>query len=1834
MSDEQRRKENALNALDGMSQYLNLMLFDQESFIHNREIDFTVEEIRVRNEALREYRIEFSAATLEAMKEGVSLETINEYQKNFDTKFFSTEALFYMKSDELQQEKKPALHESVMVLNLQSCEEMLKQENAITRGICTTVITELTNIQREFNKIASDAISAARNDKTRKQVTGEQQKIIKRITAAMMTAHRLKDKLDDARPSVRTNTKFKPLEIQNFDGNRGEWENFKGLFEVFVHNSEMKDVEKLGYLKMFITDDFCPIKSWDLNSADYQQAWKAVCEFYGDQRLTVAHHFDGIFKLKSAADGSYEKLQSIVNEARHHFVPLKRMCDENEADFGDAMIAHVVLHRLDSNTKDRFSQENKNQIPLWSKLCPFLEQRAKDILTNLPSNPMKTSASSSSNFRTSQSKPFVKSSTSTSSNSSAKCFTATANVAGAQNSKKHSKCIMNCSNRQHHPLFNCEKFRALTADKRREEIEKLSMCVRCLRSHESGQCKSSHVCRECGQQHSTLLHNSGVNSESANTASLTHKSSSGILSTAIVRTRARGNEWQKARAMIDTGATACFMRQSYADALGIKFIPCHVKVTGFTDNGEPMIVRRRIETFLSNENGSPKHLLNFFIVPKISKQTPESEFPAEEFGIPENFNLADPAFNIPAPIDILIGNNIARKLETGHIHDLNNGVQLVSTIFGYTLAGDVSSGVAVANRITVTECNLGILKELNANIEKFYRLEDYANEKRAYTSEEIFCEEHFQKTHKRLPNGKFQVKIPFKPSLSQLGDNSKSAFSQFMSTEKKLQREQNQKVRKDYVDFMDEYEETGHMSKVKVPQGDVGYYLPHHPVFNPDSTTTKTRIVFNGSSASSSGMSLNDVQCTGPVIQPDAVQLLLRFRQHKTVVKGDISKFYRTIEVDPEQRKYQRIYWRKSLDDPLDTYELNTVTYGLSSSSFLSARCLKQLAIENKDKYPEASKSLEEDFFVDDLLTGAPTTEAAIKLKNEITEILDEAHMKLRKFISNSPEFIDSLSDEDREKCTNTDENFKALGIVWNVKDDIITFNIDYQPLEKFTKRNILSSIAKPMALDPTGLLAPVVLKFKIFMKKIHQLKTTWDAALPTTLTDEWNLLTETLPDVNKIKIPRRVVLDDFVKIQLICCCDASKDAYGASVYVRSINKKGEINCQLLDAKSHVAQDGVDMPKLELSSLVVAATLLQTVAKNFIFAIDEIIIFSDSTIALSWIKNGAKGQSTFVFNRVQKIRNIAQDVKFMHIRTELNPADWVSRGLLAAEILQDHQSDQFWWRGPLFFSQPEEEWPDAIISFNMREAEIDDYFCENDTIRCCHATTTTNEEQNIIFNIVENSKSFFEAKRKIASLLQLVSLCKAKVNKRPQLISPIGLKQFQQAELTIAREYQRVFMPCEYKLLSTGKNIAPTSKYLSLAPFWNAEQEIIRVGGRTQHADIPYNHKHQILLPKCPLNKILALETHHQLLHAGKKSIVATLKQRYWPIAIAVTARQVVRKCNDCFRVNPKMAEQLMAPLPSDRLNPVHPFYITGVDFAGPFTYKTSKLRNAKVDKAYIALFVCFHTKAVHIEVLSSLTTEDFLMCLDRFISHCGKPRKIWSDNGGSFQGANNELKRIHDFLTKNRKEFKNYFEKQEIQWKFIPPRSPNFGGLWEANVKIAKRHFYTYLQDAHLTFEEMATVCCRITAIMNSRPLFVDCEDPNDYHVITPSHLTHGRALTTMPEPDLSDPRFKYKTLQRYDRVLQIQQQMWKLLKKEHLAEQQKRSKNLKRNFNIQLGMKAMIHVENTPSLYWPVGKIVKLYPGEDNLIRVVDVETPDGVYKRAISKIAILPTEINDEE
>ncbi|XP_018368501.1 PREDICTED: uncharacterized protein LOC108764660 [Trachymyrmex cornetzi] len=316
-----------------------------------------------------------------------------------------------------------------------------------------------------------------------------------------------------------------------------------------------------------------------------------------------------------------------------------------------------------------------------------------------------------------------------------------------------------------------------------------------------------------------------------------------------------------------------------------------------------------------------------------------------------------------------------------------------------------------------------------------------------------------------------------------------------------------------------------------------------------------------------------------------------------------------------------------------------------------------------------------------------------------------------------------------------------------------------------------------------------------------------------------------------------------------------------------------------------------------------------------------------------------------------------------------------------------------------------------------------------------------------------------------------------------------------------------------------------------------------------------------------------------------------------------------------------------MADLPRDRLQgTVRPFTISGVDYAGPVQIREGRRRGRiPLSKGYIALFVCFHTKAVHLEAVTDLTTEAFLAALRRFTARRGLCTTLYSDNATNFVGALRELKELYQFIEDQTEEIKTRLASKNIDWKFIPPRSSNFGGLWEAAVKATKRHLYTVTRELILTYEEFSTLLTEIEAVLNSRPLVPLSSHPNDLTALTPAHFLFGESQAEPVQRNLLN--LLVNTLSRWQHQQRVRQHFWSRWQREYLHQLQMRTKWYHNSTALTVGTMVLLMDESNPPSKWSLGRVIELHPGSDRVARVATVKTAHGLYKRPIRKLCALP-------
>ena len=318
-----------------------------------------------------------------------------------------------------------------------------------------------------------------------------------------------------------------------------------------------------------------------------------------------------------------------------------------------------------------------------------------------------------------------------------------------------------------------------------------------------------------------------------------------------------------------------------------------------------------------------------------------------------------------------------------------------------------------------------------------------------------------------------------------------------------------------------------------------------------------------------------------------------------------------------------------------------------------------------------------------------------------------------------------------------------------------------------------------------------------------------------------------------------------------------------------------------------------------------------------------------------------------------------------------------------------------------------------------------------------------------------------------------------------------------------------------------------------------------------------------------------------------------------------------------------------MGQLPIERLTPGPIFDKTGLDYAGPILIKYDHVRKPVIVKAYVCVFVALTVKAVHLEVVSDLTSDAFIACLRRFIARRGYPSLLWSDHGTNFVGAQREIKELFTFLEKQSTQstVHEFCLAQQIEWRFIPQRSPHFGGIWEAAVKSFKGHLRHIVGDVKLTYEEATTVLAQIECCLNSRPL-IPIGNTDELDVLTPGHFLIGQPLTALPDRAVTYPS-RLSLLKRWHLCQNVVRHFWHRWYHEYLSTLQKTYKWQTPTRDMSVGDVVLLIEDGMIPTRWPIARIKKVYPGKDGVVRVADIKTAKGIYRRPIHKLAPLIVE-----
>ena len=1198
-------------------------------------------------------------------------------------------------------------------------------------------------------------------------------------------------------------------------------------------------------------------------------------------------------------------------------------------------------------------------------------------------------------------------------------------------------------------------------------------------------------------------------------------------------------------------------------------------------------------------------------------------------------------------VDVLLGVSSTMQV-LKKVKRLHPGSQLYSvhTSLGHCVVGEdkrmpeeeASDNVALISN-----------RDLERQLGRFCALETIGirkadnDEERA---EEVLAEQQLHSTIVRGFDGRYQMPLLFKPDAQPLRNNYKIALTRLLARERKLSKDP--ELRKAYNEAMSVYFERGDAEVVKGEAiiEECCYYIPHNLVQKTESETTKNRIVFDASCKNQDGLSLNSQLLRTPAFVPRIPGILLRFRRNLIALTADISKMFLQFPNRAEDRKYHRFLWRESPKDAVKHCALTTMTFGIADSPYKAIEGVRQHVKQYQQDFPLAVDELSTNLYVDDLLSGGDTVDTCKKLQSDTVSILAEAKLPLRKWVSNSEEVMRHIPSDERgnvgrllltanvSDAEETEEpKSSALGIEWDVKSDSLvysgyaTMRDDCSPP---TKRSMASLIAR--LFDPMGYIAPFIILAKKMLQELWLEKLDWDSPLPESVAARWQEWQDAIPQLAEFSIPRQSMPGKaraaVQQQHLHCYGDASDLAMGTAIYLVSTYDDGSRESHLLMAKTKVCSlKEMTLARKELCAALMTAKLAREVAEYLSFDLSQITCYTDSMTTLQWIKKRPQDWLVFVANRCKQIQDLVPSAQWRHTAGETNPADMPSRGKFPSELA----SSPLWLKGPPWLELPESEWPpEAPMPGKDTEAAVQ----EKKRI-----ALLTHLERTASFKPPEESP--LDSLWKISSYSRFLRATAAvfRFTSRPRRTGALDISELEAAERYWIRRAQSQAFPREISSLRQGENVPRSSRLSRLTPFLDKDG-LLRLGGRMQEANLPYDTRHPVILPAIRVKKHEDLnssitariinDVHLKYQHAGIEWLVNGIRDKFWIISGRRTIRSVVSRCIRCQRAIKPLQEQQMGSLPAERLTEGNAWEFVGVDYTGHFFVKGDQGEKKKV---WILLFTDMVSRGIHLEVCEGMDTDSFFAAFRRCISRRGVPSKLFSDEARTFKRGQKELSALEKLASDERLLFK--LQKVGTKWDLNVPHGQHRGGCWERLIRTIKENLRKVLGAAFVSLPVFATLCCELEANVNDRPLCPPFEDADSWDPITPAKLMVGRNLRALPNPPKAPPReppTRADLRARWRQRNSIAIQSWNRFRKDYLLNVlPPLPKWTESRPSVNEGDLVLLSTEATSRGSWPLGRVTRVEPSirrrQAGNVRTVEIRLSDGrLLRRPIQKIVRL--------
>ena len=1032
-------------------------------------------------------------------------------------------------------------------------------------------------------------------------------------------------------------------------------------------------------------------------------------------------------------------------------------------------------------------------------------------------------------------------------------------------------------------------------------------------------------------------------------------------------------------------------------------------------------------------------------------------------------------------------------------------------------------------------------------------------------------------------------------------------------------------------------------------KGGACYYISHQVAVNPTSKSTPVRVVFN-SSQKFKGHSLNSSWALGPDMLNSLHGVLFRFREDHIGGQGDIKKMYYMIRIAKEEQFMQLFLWQFPGDAKVRTFCMQRLVMGNKPSGALSMVAMRETAElgENRSLYPAAYETLVKNSYVDNVFRVAPTIETLKDDINQIEKVSAMGGFYFKDWIISGEDVPEQLISVQLPYAIGVEEE-RCLGVSWDVRTDrlFVKSNLD-KPGKKIKKTDIevivtnsdliriqvkphltiracLSLHAKPY--DPLGFVLPTKMIGNLlfrdtiqFMKREQKGKIPWDEAIENVeLRKRWFEYFEMLLFLDEIKFERCIkpynVNSDIDPI-LITFNDGNPSAFGVVAYALfELNDQSENKYlpSLLMSKAKLAPltHLGETYRNELCGATLASRLKTWIIRESNLAFKDHIHFLDSMIVHEMMKKSSYGFNTFAGLRVGEIQAKTNVEDWRHIASAENVADCLTKGLPPNKL----GSGSTWQRGPNWLSQPSSTWPvTADRSDRVPSDEIEEEmskFYRKTSISLCSNIHSQSDMENPFDLLI----------RKCSTLQQLVRLTALLLRWPGRACSQLRLKQeIPGAEVT-AREYQDAFKFLVYfdqskrLFMKKGSRLITRTVTVNLE-LLNLSYNVQCLSGRVKNFPVSFSSNADIpVLPYSKFAELIVLY-HHNRIHRDIDTIVAAVRQEFWPIKVRKIAAKIDSKCLDCKLKRGKFEGQIMGDLPEFRSEMLPAFSVVAMDLFGPWEVKDDVILRGpkKFRKIWGVVYTCTSTRAVYLDVAIDYSTESILHTVRRLMAFRGDVRLIISDPGSQLVGASKELKNWRNGW--NQEELEKFGADKGLEWRFIGSNSQHQNGVTESIVKMVKgvqKSMLRVIGDTKLSLNETFTLMAEICNLLNERPIGLMPTNKSCSDYISPNSLLLGRStgrIMSGPFQSLENHSDDPKQFQsRFVLVQSIVDQFWKVWMKWYFPTLMLRQKWHIDRRNVSAGDVCVLKDANAYRGEWRMCKVTRVFPDNKGKVRNVEV-------------------------